>query len=127
MNNYILISRTYSEITPESCEQGDFSETGFISEVEEVSFSQLVDLMRTHCSPSSSPDNYDTRTYYSTEFYTSDYRTGTEREESIHFHHDNTENAAKYWKYARLSANKKRKNSYLLQSNEVPENDTYVN
>lgn len=106
MNNYILISRTYSEITPESCEQGDFSDNGFISEVEEVSFRELVDLMKTHFSPSCSPDNYDTDTCYSTGFYTSNYRTGTEREEYIHFHSDNTENAAKYWKYARLAANK---------------------
>lgn len=100
MNNYILISRTYSEITPESVENGDFSETGFISEKEEVNFSQLVDLMREHCQPSYSPNDGSPQTWYSSGFYTSDYSTGTEREESIHFHRDNTPNAAKYWKLA---------------------------
>lgn len=100
MNNFILISRTYAEVTPESAENSDFSETGFISEKEEVSFSQLVDLMREHCQPSCSPNDGSPQTWYSSGFYTSDYSTGTEREESIHFHRDNTPNAAKYWKLA---------------------------
>ncbi len=71
MNNYIIISKTFSETTPESAEDGDFSDMGFITEHEEVTFSEL----------------------------------GTSREECIHFHTDNTPNAAKYWKYARIAAN----------------------
>lgn len=100
MNNYILISRTYAEVTPESAENSDFSKTGFISEQEQVSFSELVGLMREHSQPSCSPNDGSPQTWYSSGFYTSDYSTGTEREESIHFHRDNTPNADKYWKLA---------------------------
>jgi hypothetical protein len=32
--------------------------------------------------------------------YTSDYSDGTNRQESIHYHEDNTENIPKYWKMA---------------------------
>ena len=98
MNNYILISKTFSETTPESCEDSDFSDTGFIEESQEVTFTELVDLMKDHNNASCSPDSFDNiHTWYSTGFYVDDYSTGTEREESIHFHKDNTPNAAKYW------------------------------
>jgi hypothetical protein len=104
MNNFILISRTFTEVTPESSEQGDFSDSGFITEKEEVSFSELVSLMKEHNDCSSYPNYYNTDNWYSCHSFTSDYRTGTERTESIHFHRDNTINAAKYWKYARIAA-----------------------
>lgn len=107
MNNYILINRTFAEITPESCEDSDFSDSGFIEEDLEVSFTELVRLMKDHYQSSCSPDNGNINTWYSTGFYTSDYRTGTEREESIHFSRNNTENAAKYWRLARIAALKK--------------------
>ena len=41
MNNFIIISRTYSETTPESAENGEFSDHGFITEKQEVSFYEL--------------------------------------------------------------------------------------
>lgn len=100
MNNYILISRTYAQITPESAEDGDFSGTGFLSECEQVSFSELVKLMKRHYRPSQSPNDYSTHVWYSTDFEIEDYATMAECEESIHFHRDNTANAAKYWKWA---------------------------
>lgn len=106
MNNYIIISKTFSECTPESAEESDFSDSGFISEYEEVSFSELVSLMKEHYQPSCSPDDGNTHTWYSTGFNMEDYSTCTEREECIHFHRDNTVNAAKYWKLARIAANK---------------------
>jgi hypothetical protein len=109
MNNYILISRTYCEITPDSAEMGDFSNSGFVDERQEVTFGELVELMQDHREPSRSPDDYNTSTWYSTGFYTADYRTGTEREECIHFHRDNTPNAAKYWKWARIAASNRNK------------------
>ncbi len=107
MNNYILISRTFAEITPESCADSDFSDHGFIDEKQECTFSELVTLMREHNIPSCSPNDYGVNVWYSTDFYTTDYSTGTNREESIHFHRDNTPNAAKYWKWAAIIANKK--------------------
>lgn len=101
MNNYIIISKTYAQTTPESVEQGDFSETGFISEREEVTFRELVDLMREHYQPSRSPcEKLDTQTCLSSGFNTIDYQNGIEEETSIHFHRDNTPNAAKYWNLA---------------------------
>lgn len=109
MNNFILINRTFAETTPESAEQGDFSKRGFITKREQVSFTELVEMMSEHTEPSSSPDDYSIHTWYSTGFYTSDYRTCTEREECIHFHKNNTANAAKYWKWARIYADNKRK------------------
>lgn len=110
MNNYILISKTFVEWTTESAEEGDFSNSDFITEREEVSFSELVKLMEEHQHPSRSGSvkYYGPDVWYSTGSYCSDYRTGTDREESIHYHHDNTPNAAKYWKYARIAADKRR-------------------
>lgn len=100
MNNFIIISKTFSETTPESAEQGDFSDQGVLSEKENVSFSELVKLMKEHNQPSCSPNDGAIHTWYSTGFYTKDYRTGSDREECIHFHKDNTPNADKYWKLA---------------------------
>jgi len=108
MNNYILISRTFTAWTPESAEAGDFSETGYIAEREAVTFRDLVGLMEAHPFPSSS-DTPDTRTWFSCEPYIEDYGDLETREESIHFHKDNTPNAAKYWKWAAAAAQKKRK------------------
>jgi len=98
MNNFILINRTFCEVTPESAQDGDFSDKGFIEEQQQVTFTELIDLMKEHNIASCSPNNFnDLHTWYSTPFYTTDYSTGTEREESIHFCKENTENAAKYW------------------------------
>jgi hypothetical protein len=107
MNNFIIISRTYTETTPESAEVGDFSDTGYIDERQEVTFRELVKLMKEHNDPSQSPTNGNIHTWFSSHSYTSDYRTGTERAESIHYHRDNTPNAEKYWRYAYNAANKK--------------------
>lgn len=104
MNNYILISRSYAEVTPESAEIGDFSKTGLISTEEKITFRELVNLMREFNQPSCAPNDGSIYTWYSTGFYTSDYGTGTEREESIHFDMNNTPNAAKYWKLAAKAA-----------------------
>ena len=103
MNNYILINKTYCEVTPESAQDGDFSDSGMIEKNIKVSFSELVQLMREFSQPSCSPCDGDINTWFSSGFYTSDYSTGTEREESIHFSRDNSPNAAKYWKWAYMA------------------------
>lgn len=100
MQNNIIISRTYSEITPESAEHGEFSDHGFVSEKEEVSFTELIYLMRIHNQASQSPNDGNINVSYSTGYSIDDYRTGTQREETIHYHKDNAQNVAKYWKYA---------------------------
>ena len=100
MNNFILINRTFTETTPESAEEGDFSDIGFITENEKVTFSELVKLMKEHVHPSQSPHDGGTNVWYYCSSFTSDYKTGTDREESIHYSRLNTPNAAKYWKLA---------------------------
>lgn len=100
MQNYILISRTFTEITPESAENAEFSDSGYISQKEAVTFSELVRLMQAHNNASTYPNNGSTDIWYSTGYYIDDYTTGTETEESMHFHPDNTPNVAKYWKWA---------------------------
>lgn len=100
MQNYIIISRTYSEITPESAENGEFSDRGFITEHEKISFSRLVRLLKVCNQPSQLPNDGGTNVSYSTGFYIDDYATGTESEETIHYHKDNAPNVAKYWKWA---------------------------
>ncbi len=100
MNNYIIISRTFCETTTESAEDGEFSDLGFIEEYRQVSFSELVSLMKEHPHSSCYPNNGDTNTWYYSSDDLVDLQTRTYREESIHFHKDNTPNAAKYWKWA---------------------------
>lgn len=104
MTNYILISRTFCEATPESCENGDFSKTRFIARRIKVTFTELVDLMKEHTIPSQSPHNGNIDVSFSTDWFTSNYTTYTTREESIHFHRQNASNAAKYWKLAAKAA-----------------------
>lgn len=42
MNNYIIISRTYAETTPESSEIGDFSDHGFVTEEHETLHRRVI-------------------------------------------------------------------------------------
>lgn len=105
-NNFIIISRTYAETTPESAEIGDFSKKGFIAKKEKVTFSQLVALMKDHTHPSQCPNDGNINVWYSSSWHTTDYNKGTQREESLHFHRQNTSNASKYWKLARKYADK---------------------
>ena len=104
MQNVIFINRTYSEWTPETAEDGEFSDNGFIAEKEEVTFRELVELMEAHDHPSQSPNDGSTDVWYSTEAYIDDYGTGTERQESIHFHKDNHPHVARYWTWAARAA-----------------------
>lgn len=100
----ILINRCYSETTPESAESGDFSDTGFIAQDEPVTFRELVEVLRSHPVSSCWPASGDVHTWFST-YPETDYRTGTEREESVHFSRENPPHKAKYWeKAARVAA-----------------------
>ena len=100
MNNFILINRTYAETTPESAEIGDYSDSGFIEQDQKVTFKELVELMRDYPNPSASPHDGSTDVWFSTYWFVTDYRTNTDREESLHYSHNNTPNCAKYWKAA---------------------------
>lgn len=101
----ILINRTYSEITPESAEDGEVSDRGFICENAEYSFKELVRLLRdcteASVSPCVDPSPF---TWFSTGYQTEDYRTGTEREECVHYSRDNPPRSLKYWAKAARAA-----------------------
>ena len=107
MQNYILVSRTYADTTPESAEQGEFSATGFITDCEVLSFRELVDLLRDHVHPSESGEA-SVHTWFTGSDYVVDYRTGTNRQESVHFHRDNNVHVSRYWVLACKIAHAKR-------------------
>lgn len=104
MNNYILIDRTYAETTPESSEKGDFSDIGYIEQEQQVTFRQLVEFMRDYSHPSQWPHDGGIDVSFSTSWYVKDYRTGTNRGDTIHYSRNNTPNCEKYWKLAYKAA-----------------------
>lgn len=106
METNIVISRTFAMISPESAELGEYFDQGFISEREEVSFRELVALMKEHPLSSCSPWRKDDKhVWFSSDFDAYHYGYGWYRETSIHFHKDNDERIYKYWVWARIIAN----------------------
>ena len=91
-----LIRTTFSRTTPESVEQGDFSETGWIDEEgeeieldkyddeEETLITKTVNWLQDHyaCHASSYP--FSLGCWYHTQFEVLDYSTGEEEERSFH-------------------------------------------
>src|SRR5574340_865617 len=96
----ILCHRAFSETTPESAENGDISDSGMLTENEEYSFRELVRAMRDHSECSSYPPSGDICEWLRTGYYVTDYRTGTYREETLHYSRDNPTKNAKYWRAA---------------------------
>lgn len=91
-NERYWVSETYSESTPESAADGDFSETGYLygynakngyrqsftlKEIVEQFIRRDYVYAENYCSRSTSQSLYGST-------YTSDYRTGTERQECLH-------------------------------------------
>lgn len=77
------VSRTYSETTPESAEDGDSSDEGFVYKDEQQSFREVVSALR-ECSEVSQCPVTTGHAWASTEYTVIDYQTGTDRSESIH-------------------------------------------
>lgn len=98
----ILISRCYSEVTPESAERGDFSDRGFVYQCEPFTFSELVREMRDggFCREGGTE-------WLCTGYHTEDYRTGTEREETLHFCRENPERLRKWFVLAHRFASRR--------------------
>lgn len=94
----ILINKTFSEVTPESAENGEHSDSGFVWENAECGFKELVRLLQEHREPSQWPLRAPhTGVWFSSGFSIEDYSTCTERETSIHYSHDNPAKNEKYW------------------------------
>ncbi len=104
MTPTILLNRCYSTVTPESAEHGDFEDTGFVYENTEFTFRELVRELREFTSLSSSPSSGSISDWACTGFEASDYSTGEEREETLHFSRENPERLQKYWSKALRAA-----------------------
>lgn len=97
----ILISKTYQTFTPESLEDGEIADQGFVFEDEPYTFRELLRLIQMEgfnsvsCSPATGEPYEWLDTYTDT-----DYTTGEETIYSLHFSHNNDNRAAKYWKAA---------------------------
>jgi hypothetical protein len=91
-----VIRTTFSRTTPESVEQGDFSETGWIDEdgvdmtpepdTDETVVDNAVRFLRYEGVIEASSSSFHRGIWYSTEWSTIDYRTGEEEERSYHLH-----------------------------------------
>lgn len=92
----ISVSMTYSEWTPESAENGDESDSGFVFESKRLSFKELVDLMRDN----SLSFSWTGSDWLSREPYVISYATGLMREESLHF---DKSNPPHLWKWFALA------------------------
>jgi hypothetical protein len=99
----ILISRTFEVVTPESAEEGEAAESGFLSEGEAVTFRELVSLMRDHPLPSCYPPRGEAFEWLSSHSET-DYRDASERTESLHYDKSNPPSRDKYWRKAMRAA-----------------------
>jgi len=99
MKPTLLISRCYSTITPESAENGDFADTGHVYEATPFTFSELVRELRDFYSLSCShPGPRPCASVWACSGYqVTDYSTGEEREETLHFSRDNAPRLEKYW------------------------------
>lgn len=99
----ILINKTYSVITEESAENGDFAEAGFVFENVPYTFKELVRLMRDYPIPSYWPCGGETHAWLSDSGRV-DYCTGDETIESIHYAHGQPAHNARYWRLAMIAA-----------------------
>jgi hypothetical protein len=99
----ILISRTFEIVTPESAEFGESDDAGFISQSEPVTFRELVELMRAHPIPSSSPCAGSRWDWLSSHSETN-YRDCSNRTESLHYDKSNPPSRDKYWRKAMAMA-----------------------
>ena len=83
-NEVFKVSVTYSEITPESAKECDFSDTGFESEDVNYTLKELIALFERKWFNEASCSELSYGCWFSTEFQIIDYSTATERSESIH-------------------------------------------
>lgn len=94
----ILIHKTFCEVTPESAEIGDFSDSGFVWKNEPMTFKELVDLLENYKNASCFPIDTSIYTWFSNDFQIKWFNDCTlERQESVHYSKDNPSKNVKYW------------------------------
>ena len=99
----ILISRTFEVVTPESAEEGEVADSGFLVESESVTFRELVSLMESHPNPSAYPPSGDSGEWLSSHLETN-YHDASETTESLHYSRENPPRRLKYWRKAMRAA-----------------------
>lgn len=98
----LLISRTFEEVTPESAEDGEVSDSGFVYEAQEFTFSELVrEISRDGFFREGATE------WLTTHVWVDDYATGTERREALHFDRANPEHLRKYFELALRFSNRR--------------------
>jgi hypothetical protein len=98
------IRTTFSTITPESAEQGDFAETGFIDEEgaeiepdeDETLAQAAARWLESEGASEASSTQFHRGVWYSTE-YDTDYRTGEEEQRSFHLKDFTPEEEREVW------------------------------
>ena len=99
----IIISRTFEVVTPESAEEGEVADSGFLAESESVTFKELVSMMRDYPNPSAYPPSGDANEWLSS-YPSQDFRDCSETTEYLHYCRENPPRRAKYWRKAMLAA-----------------------
>lgn len=97
----ILVNITYETFKPHDGDVTDCDERGYVEQNKNVTFRELIEMLRGGESSSSSSPTYgdpsDWVTHYGAEH---NYRTGETTDNSIHFSRDNPPSAEKYWRLA---------------------------
>ena len=96
----ILITRCYAETTPESAENGENSDSGFVYEDVPFTFTELV-----HEIANGGFHRDGATEWLSTYPQVESYETATEREESLHFSRANPDRLRKWFNLAARVAN----------------------
>jgi hypothetical protein len=102
----LLINRAFEIVTPESAEHGDAEARGMLASNEQVTFRELVSMLREGGEVSSYPATGDVR-----EWVTQDqgetrawFERGEREYRSIHYSRDNAARKARYWRLAFVAA-----------------------
>lgn len=100
-----LVGRTYETVTPESAENGECEDSGWVFEPREMSLREVLDELRDCTELSCShvtPDNA-AHVWASTEAHVEDYSTAETRSESVHLKGVSNRNAYRIYRLAGLT------------------------
>lgn len=107
----MLISKTFSVVTPESAEIGDYDDQGFEFDNIDCSFSDMVYELKDLPSPRLNDWDHGSATVYGDESSHIDYRTGAETSHALHFKFENKYEARAFkraWKVLKARATARR-------------------
>lgn len=88
---HILISKTFDVVTPESAEDGEAAESGFVYKHEPFTFGELLREIR------NGGFHREGKTRWLTTYPEQDFRSGDYRTETLHFSHLNPPHLEKWF------------------------------